>query len=248
MKERIQKIIARAGIASRRAAEKMVLEGRIAINGVQVTQMGVMADPERDDIRVDGHLISVETGKIYLLLNKPRGYVTTLDDPQGRPIVTDLLAGIQERVFPVGRLDYDSEGLLLLTNDGELAQRLQHPRYGTTKTYRVKAEGHLSRREMRALSEGVALEDGLFRPLSAALERKSPKSCWIVLTLAEGRNRVIRRAFAAIGHPVLRLVRVALSDVLLGDLKPGAYRHLTGKEVSRLIQVSKQMEFQKKLS
>lgn len=243
MKERIQKIIARAGIASRRAAEKMILEGRVAVNGAQITEMGAMADAERDDIRVDGHLIAVATVKIYLLLNKPRGYVTTLDDPQRRPIVTHLLTGIQERVFPVGRLDYDSEGLLLLTNDGEFAQRLQHPRYQTTKTYRVKVEGHLSGRTMRALSEGIVLEDGLFKPLAAVLERKSPKSCWIVLTLAEGRNRIIRRAFASIGHPVLRLIRVALSDILLGDLKPGDYRHLTGKEVSRLILASKQVEF-----
>jgi 23S rRNA pseudouridine2605 synthase len=248
MKERIQKIIARAGIASRRAAEKMVLEGRVSINGSQVTEMGVMADPERDDIRVDGRLISVAISKTYLLLNKPRGYVTTLDDPQGRPIVMHLLAGIEERVFPVGRLDYDSEGLLLLTNDGEFAQRLQHPRYQTTKTYRVKVEGHLSSRDMRALSEGVVLEDGIFKPLTAAMERKSPKSCWIDLTLAEGRNRVIRRAFAAIGHPVLRLIRVAISDITLGELKPGAYRHLTGKEVSRLMLSLKQVEFLKKLS
>jgi 23S rRNA pseudouridine2605 synthase len=241
MKERIQKIIARAGIASRRAAEKMVLEGRVSINGSQVTEMGVMADPERDDIRVDGRLISVAISKTYLLLNKPRGYVTTLDDPQGRPIVMHLLAGIEERV-------YDSEGLLLLTNDGEFAQRLQHPRYQTTKTYRVKVEGHLSSRDMRALSEGVVLEDGIFKPLTAAMERKSPKSCWIDLTLAEGRNRVIRRAFAAIGHPVLRLIRVAISDITLGELKPGAYRHLTGKEVSRLMLSLKQVEFLKKLS
>lgn len=243
MKTRIQKIIAQAGIASRRAAEKMVLDGRVQINGVRITEMGVRADPEQDDIRVDDRLISVVTSKIYLLLNKPRGYVTTLDDPQDRPIVTHLLTGIQERVFPVGRLDYDSEGLLLLTNDGEFAQRLQHPRYQVTRTYRVKVEGHLSNREIRALSEGVSLEDGFFKPLHAALERKNTKSCWVTLTLAEGRNRVIRRAFAIIGFPVIRLIRVALSDILLGDLKPGAYRHLTRKEVYRLAIASKPADF-----
>jgi 23S rRNA pseudouridine2605 synthase len=243
MKMRIQKIIAQAGIASRRAAEKMVLDGRVTINGARITEMGVRADPEQDDIRVDGRLISVVTSKIYLLLNKPRGYVTTLDDPQDRPIVTHLLTGIEERVFTVGRLDYDSEGLLLLTNDGEFAQRLQHPRYQVTRTYRVKVEGHLTNREIRALSEGVSLEDGFFKPLHAALERKNAKNCWVTLTLAEGRNRVIRRAFAVIGFPVIRLIRVALSDILLGDLKPGAYRHLTRKEVYRLAIASKSADF-----
>jgi 23S rRNA pseudouridine2605 synthase len=243
MKARIQKIIAQAGIASRRAAEKMILEGRVTINGLQVVEMGVTADPEHDDIRVDGRLISIATTKIYLLLNKPRGYVTTLDDPQDRPIVTDLLPGIQERVFPVGRLDYDSEGLLLLTNDGAFAQRLQHPRYQTRKTYRVKAEGHLTNRELRMLSEGVSLDDGLFKPITAVLEKKSAKSCWIVLTLTEGRNRVIRRALAALGHPVIRLIRVSLSDLTLDDLKPGAYRHLTRKEVFRLTNAPKLSDY-----
>jgi len=243
MKVRIQKIIAQAGIASRRAAEKMILEGRVTINGLKITEMGATADPDQDDIRVDSNLISVAGGKIYLLLNKPRGYVTTLDDPQNRPIITDLLPGIRERVFPVGRLDYDSEGLLLLTNDGAFAQKLQHPRYQVTKTYRVKVEGHLSNREMRALSGGLSLEDGFFKPLKAVLEKMSAQSCWISLTLAEGRNRVIRRVFAALGHPVLRLIRVSLSDLALGDLKPGAYRHLTRKEVFRLTLASKQADY-----
>ncbi|MCU0582108.1 MAG: rRNA pseudouridine synthase, partial [Syntrophales bacterium] len=205
MKTRIQKIIAQAGIASRRTAEKMILEGRVSINGMRIVAMGTMADPEQDDIRVDGRLISVETNKIYLILNKPRGYVTTLDDPQNRPIVTDLLSEVHERIFPVGRLDYDSEGLLLLTNDGAFAQRLQHPRYQIMRTYRIKVEGHLSNREIRALSEGVPLDDGLFKPFEVTLEKKSVKTCWVVLTLAEGRNRVIRRAFAALNHPVVRL-------------------------------------------
>jgi 23S rRNA pseudouridine2605 synthase len=240
MKERIQKIMAQAGIASRRAAEKMILEGRVTINDVRIDELGAKADPVQDDIRVDGRLITVVIDKIYLLLNKPRGYVTTLNDPENRPTVTHLLTGIQERVFPVGRLDYDTEGLLLMTNDGEFAQRLQHPRYQVTKTYRAKVEGHLSNREMRALSEGVLLKDGIFKPLQATLEKKSAKSCWVTLNLSEGKNRVIRRGFAAIGHPVIRLIRVSLSDLELGDLKPGAYRHLTRKEVSRLTIASRQ--------
>ena len=239
MRERLQKIMAGAGVASRRAAEEMIRLGRVSINGQVVSLPGTSADPEKDEIRVDGRLIAVETAKIYLMLNKPRGYVTTLDDPRRRPIVTDLLADVVERVFPVGRLDYDSEGLLLFTNDGDFALRLQHPRYRVPKTYRAKIAGSLSRKELRTLCEGIAMEDGLFRPVSAAVERKSPKSCWVTVTVTEGRNRVIRRAFEALGHSVVRLIRVAVSDLGLGDLKPGSYRHLTGREVSLLIRAPK---------
>lgn len=239
MKERIQKIMAQAGIASRRSAEKMILEGRVTINDVCIDELGARADPGKDEIRVDGRLIAVATEKVYLLLHKPRGYVTTLRDPENRPTVAHLLTGIAERVFPVGRLDYDTEGLLLMTNDGEFAQRLQHPRYQVTKTYRVKVEGRLSRAQMQALTDGVQLKDGPFRPLEAALEKTGAKSCWITLKLSGGKNRVIRRGFAAIGHPVIRLIRVAVSDLELGDLPPGACRHLTPREVSRLAGASK---------
>jgi 23S rRNA pseudouridine2605 synthase len=235
MKERLQKIIARAGIASRRAAEQMILDGRISINGAVVSHLGTRADLEKDDIRVDGRLISAEAAKVYLMLNKPRGYVTTLDDPQQRPIVTDLLSDVRERVFPVGRLDYDSEGLLLFTNDGDFALRLQHPRFQVSKTYRVKIEGRLTNREMRLLSEGISMEDGLFRPALIASERKSSKSSWLKVTLREGRNRIVRRAFEILGHSVVRLIRVSVADLSLDDLKPGTYRYLTKKEVMKLM-------------
>ena len=235
MKERLQKIIARAGIASRRAAEQMILDSRISINGAVVSHLGTRADLEKDDIRVDGRLISAEAAKVYLMLNKPRGYVTTLDDPQQRPIVTDLLSDVRERVFPVGRLDYDSEGLLLFTNDGDFALRLQHPRFQVSKTYRVKIEGRLTNREMRLLSEGISMEDGLFRPALIASERKSSKSSWLKVTLREGRNRIVRRAFEILGHSVVRLIRVSVADLSLDDLKPGTYRYLTKKEVMKLM-------------
>ncbi len=235
MKERLQKIMAGAGVASRRAAEEMIRLGRVSVNGQVVSLPGTSADPEKDEIRVDGRLIAVEAAKVYLMLNKPRGYVTTLDDPRRRPIVTDLLADVVERVFPVGRLDYDSEGLLLFTNDGDFALRLQHPRYRVPKTYRVKVDGRLSSGELRMLCEGLPMEDGLFRAVSAVVERKSRKSCWVQVTVTEGRNRVIRRAFDALDHSVVRLIRVAVSDLSLGDLKPGSYRHLTNREVSGLI-------------
>lgn len=234
MEERIQKILSKAGVASRRAAEKMIAEGRISLNGVVAIEPGTKADPGRDEIRVDGKLISCESERIYILLHKPQGVVTTLSDPQGRPIVTDLLEGVAERVFPVGRLDYDSEGLLILTNDGDFSQRLQHPRYGIPKTYRVKVEGNPGKREIQALENGVDLSDGQFAPVEVFLEKTNRGSAWLRLTIAEGKNRVIRRAFEALGHPVCRLVRVAVGDVTLNGVREGDWRRLTPREVDRL--------------
>jgi 23S rRNA pseudouridine2605 synthase len=234
MEERLQKIIARAGIGSRRAAEKMITEGRVSVNGAVVTELGVRADAGRDEIRVDAKLISSESTKVYFVLNKPRGYVTTMNDPQKRRIVTELLPDIAERVFPVGRLDYDSEGLLFMTNDGDFAQKLLHPRFMVPKTYRAKIEGRLTVSDIRALTgSGVELEDGKFKAHDFRVERTNgASSSWVVLTVGEGRNRVIRRAFEQLGHPVVRLVRVAIADLVLGDLKPGMYRSLTKKEVA----------------
>jgi 23S rRNA pseudouridine2605 synthase len=169
------------------------------------------------------------------MLNKPRGYVTTLHDPEGRAVVTDLLSGISERIFPVGRLDYNSEGLLLLTNDGDFSQRVQHPRFKIPKTYMVKIDGNLTKNEVRALSEGIRLPDGNFKPESLQIERINRKSCWLVLTIAEGRNRLIRRGLESLGHPVVRLIRTAIADISLGNMKTGTFRHLTKKEVKHLL-------------
>jgi 23S rRNA pseudouridine2605 synthase len=239
MEERLQKILSKAGVSSRRAAEKMLAEGRISVNRAVVTEPGTKADPQRDEIRVDGKLISVETDKVYLLLHKPPGVVTTLSDPQGRPIITDLLKGVTERVYPVGRLDYDSEGLLILTNDGEFAQRLQHPRYGIPKTYRVKVAGRLQKTALRALESGIDLPDGRFAPADLRLEKTNPASSWLILTITDGRNRVIRRAFDSIGHSVIRLIRVAVADIFLAALKEGDWRMLTPREVERLWALTK---------
>ena len=236
MEERIQKILSQAGVASRRAAEKMIAERRISINGAVVTEPGTKADAAKDEIRVDGRLISCETTeRIYILLHKPQGVVTTLSDPQGRPIVTDLLEGVTERVFPVGRLDYDSEGLLILTNDGEFSQRMQHPRYGIPKTYRVKVGGNPEQRDIQALERGVDLADGRFAPTDVRLEKTNRESAWLRLTITDGRNRVIRRAFEALGYPINRLVRVAVGDVTLDGVREGDWRMLTSKEVDRLL-------------
>jgi len=235
MEERLQKILSRAGVSSRRAAEKMIAEGRISVNGTVVVEPGTKADPGRDEIRLDGRLISLETERIYLMLHKPKGYVTTLSDPQGRSIVTDLLNGVAARVYPVGRLDYDSEGLLILTNDGEFAQRLQHPRYGIPKTYRVKVEGRLPKGELTALLNGIDLPDGRFAPTDVHLEKTNPGSTWFTMTITDGRNRVIRRAFDSLGHSVVRLIRVAVADIALSTLREGAWRMLTSREVERLL-------------
>jgi 23S rRNA pseudouridine2605 synthase len=233
--ERLQKILSRAGISSRRAAEKMIAEGRVSVNRIVVTAPGKKADPQKDEIRVDGRLVSLETEKIYLMLHKPQGYVTTLSDPQGRPIVTDLLHGVDARVYPVGRLDYDSEGLLILTNDGEFAQRIQHPRFGIPKTYRIKVEGRFLKGKVKALEKGIDLSDGRFVPAGIQLEKANPGSTWLTLTMTDGRNRVIRRVFDSIGHSVTRLIRIAVADIALASLPEGTWRMITQREVERLL-------------
>ena len=239
MKERLQKIIASAGITSRRNAEKLIVDGRVSVNHVVVRELGVKADSEKDEIRVDDKLIFSEVSKIYLMLNKPKGYVTTLHDPQKRHIVTDLLPGISDRVFPVGRLDYDSEGLLLLTNDGDFSQKLQHPRFSIPKTYEVKIEGILTDQDLQFVAKGMRLDDGQFRPDHVQLMKRGPKNTWVTLTISEGRNRLIRRGFEALNHSVIRLIRTAVSDLKLGTLKTGTYRHLAKEEVKKLLSFSK---------
>jgi len=234
MDERIQKIIAKAGLASRRAAEKMITDGRVSVNNVVVRQLGARADSQKDDIRIDGCLISCDQEKIYLALHKPRGYVTTLSDPQGRPIVTALLPGIQERVFPVGRLDYDTEGLLILTNDGDFAYKLQHPKFRIAKTYRVKISDRISPRTIRAFESGIELADGLFKPEKFSIEKSNRKSCWLTLTIREGRNRIIRRVFESLGYSVVRLVRTSIDSINLADLREGDFRYLSAQEIKAL--------------
>ena len=239
MEERIQKIIAKCGIASRRAAEQMMRDGRVSVNGVIITQPGMKADASRDTIRVDGGLISGDAvSPVYLMLNKPTGYVVTLKDPQNRPIVTDLLRGVSERVFPVGRLDYDSEGLLLMSNDGDFSNMVQHPSFKIPKTYMVKVKGNLTKRDIEAIRKGAMLEDGSFKPIWAAMEKSNKKSCWVELTILEGRSRIIRRFFDSIDHPVARLIRTALGDISIGNLRTGEYRYMQKKEVKGLIELS----------
>jgi len=232
--ERLQKLIARAGIASRRAAEGLILDGRVSVNGRVVTELGSRADPTRDEIRVDGRRLEFSKARLVLLLYKPRGCVTTLSDPQGRPTVKDLLPSTGERLFPVGRLDYDAEGLLLLTNDGLLANRLQHPRYGVSKTYEVKVKGHPAEETLRRLREGVVLDEGRTAPAGVELIRLLPDAAWMRIVLHQGWNRQIKRMGESVGHSVLKIRRTAYGTLKLGRLRPGESRWLKPGEVEEL--------------
>ncbi len=228
--ERLQKILSQAGIASRRASEKLMLEGRVSVNGATVTELGTKADPSRDDIRVDGRRIKAPERHRYLLLNKPRGYVTTRSDPQKRATVLDLLHGVREYIYPVGRLDYDTEGLLILTNDGDLAARLTHPRHGVARVYEARVLGEPDAHDISRLSRGVTI-DG--RRTEAA-QVVALGGGHLRITVREGRNRQIRKMCEAIGHPVTELRRVAVGPIRDPKLKPGQWRDLTPQEVERL--------------
>ncbi|HTP66292.1 MAG TPA: pseudouridine synthase [Geobacteraceae bacterium] len=234
MLERLQKILANAGIASRRAAEGLMTSGRVAVNGVVVTELGAKADPEHDRITVDGRPVRASGEKLYILLNKPVGYVTTLKDPQGRPVVTDLLKGVKERVYPVGRLDYNTEGLLLLTNDGELANRLAHPSHEVEKEYLVRVRGAVASEQVRLLADGVELDDGRSAPAKVGQVRQSASNTWLSITIHEGRYRQVRRMCEAVGLSVVRLKRTRYGILETGLLKPGEFRSLTSLEVEGL--------------
>ena len=226
--ERVQKVLARAGLGSRRACDELVAAGRVEVNGV-VAELGTRVDPDFDTIAVDGAIVGVRPGLVHYLLNKPAGVVTTASDPQGRPTVVELVPA-EPRVFPVGRLDADTEGLLLLTNDGDLAQRVAHPSHGVEKEYLAEVEGTPSRGALRRLREGIALEDGMTAP--AKVTAVAPSA--LRIGIHEGRNRQVRRMCAAIGHPVVRLVRVRIGPLADRQLAPGEWRELTQDEVRSL--------------
>ncbi len=239
MNERLQKILSRAGVSSRRAAEEIILAGRVAVNGVVVDELGAKADPDQDTITVDGKRIGTDTARVYLVLYKPAGYMTTLKDPQGRPLVIDLLKGIRERVYPVGRLDYNTEGLLLLTNDGEWANALAHPRHEVDKEYHVRVQGQVSPVQMQRLSAGVELEDGMTAPALVRGIRESESNTWLSITIHEGRYRQVRRMCEAVGLSVVRLKRARYGFLGLEGLTAGKYRFLTAEEADRLRQSSR---------
>lgn len=232
--ERLNKIIARSGIASRRRADELISSGRVSVNGRIVTKSGSKAVWGIDTISVDDQRLPDPPKKVYVLLNKPFGYVCTLHDPQGRPIIRDLLGDLKERVYPVGRLDFDTQGLLILTNDGELALRLTHPRFQVPRTYKVLVEGTIASQSLKKLRKGVLLDDGPTSPVRVRMLERDQGRSLLRITLFEGRSREIRRMFEAVGHKTIQLNRTGYGILRLGTLKVGKYRHLTNEEVKSL--------------
>ncbi|AJY78015.1 pseudouridine synthase [Paenibacillus beijingensis] len=233
--ERLQKILAQAGVASRRKCEELIQSGQVEVNGQTVTELGTKADPSADIITVNGKPIRSEK-KVYLMMNKPKGVITSATDPQGRKVVTDYLEGIKERVYPIGRLDYDTEGLLLLTNDGEFANLLTHPSHHVPKTYLATVKGVPHGSALDQLKKGIKLEDGMTAPAEVEYYDVDPdnNSSTITITIYEGRNRQVRRMFDAISHPVVRLKRIRFGELGLQNMKRGRFRHLTPQEVKEL--------------
>jgi pseudouridine synthase len=249
--ERLQKILSQAGIASRRASERLMLDGRVTVNGQTVTALGSKADPSHDDIRVDGRRIRIAERRRYLLLNKPRGYVTTRSDPQNRPTILDLLGRVRDYVYPVGRLDYDSEGLLILTNDGDLAAQLTHPRHAIPRVYEARVLGTPDAHDLERLARGIVIDGQRTQPAEIrvlhrrrgspgrsrtrpASTRREDTEVILLITIHEGRNRQVRNMCDAIGHPVTHLKRVAIGPLRDVQLKPGEWRDLSAAEVARL--------------
>ncbi|MBU1567695.1 MAG: rRNA pseudouridine synthase [Proteobacteria bacterium] len=231
---RLQKYIAQCGIASRRKAEEFIGAGRIAIDGVIVREMGTSVIPGKNKITFDGKLIKLEEQLVYYLLNKPKGYVTTLSDPQGRPIVTSLIKEDAGRLFPVGRLDLDTEGALILTNDGKLAQKIQHPSHGIDKTYEALVKGCPKKDKIELLERGIYLEGKMTSPAVVSVVTKAGTNCLMQITIHEGRKRQVKKMFGFIGHPVLHLKRTAYGKLSLGRLALGDYRQLNPSELNKI--------------
>ncbi len=233
MQERIQKILARAGVASRRAAEELIEQGRVTVNGTVVDELGSKADPMNDHIKVDGKRITLPDSLIYVLLYKPKGVVSTVSDPEGRPVVTDLIRGVKGRFYPIGRLDFQSEGALLLTNDGDLMHKLLSPRSKCHKTYLVKVSGIPDAKSLARLERGVTIEGLRYAGCEISLF-DTPKNAWLRVVLYEGKKHHLRKIFEHVGHPVSKLKRIAFAGIELGELEPGEFRTLTEAEVEAL--------------
>jgi 23S rRNA pseudouridine2605 synthase len=233
MLERLQKVVARAGVSSRRAAEKLIVDGRVRVNGRVTTELGTRVNPGSDRVEVDGRRLVAEA-PVYLVLNKPRGAVSTLNDPEGRPTVRDLVSGVRERVFPVGRLDYGTSGVLLLTNDGDFCNRLLHPRRDAPKTYVVKLSGQMPEPVRKRWEEGIDLEDGKTRPAEVNVLRHEQGKTWLSVTLHEGKNQQIRRMAEATGFTVMRLSRTDFAGIGSEGLRPGEWRALSSDELVNL--------------
>jgi pseudouridine synthase len=243
MEMRLQKFLAQAGVASRRHAEAMMLEGRIRVNGQAALQLGQRIDTERDFIKVDGKTVRAEK-PVAVLLHKPKGFMCTADDPEGRPLVTDLIRGVRGRLFPVGRLDFDTSGALLLTNDGDLAQHLIHPRHGVPRTYIAKVKGQPTPEQVEKLRHGVYVEGHKTMPARVNVAGTMEKNSLLKIVLGEGRNRQVKKMCEAIGHPVLKLTRVAFGFLTVGDLPVGRWRFVTPEELEGLRAMAAKAEHQ----
>lgn len=232
--ERLQKYLASAGVASRRASETLILEGHVAVNGKIVRELGTKVVPGQDKVSVDGKPVQQEEKLVYLLLNKPAGYVTTVKDTHDRLTVIDLVADVPYRVFPVGRLDYETEGLLLLTNDGEFAYRMTHPKFKMVKTYVAVVQGRVTPERLALLKNGVQLEDGKTAPAQVKILRQENHKTVVEISIHEGRNRQVRRMFKAIKNPVLELKRISVGSLTLKGVNTGEYRYLTDAELKKV--------------
>ncbi len=248
MKERLQKIIARAGICSRRAAETLIRDGKVSVDGEVVTEMGMKVDHRIQKVIADRIHVRFTEKKVYVLLNKPEGYVTTMNDPQGRPIVTSLLKGIKERVYPVGRLDFETKGALILTNDGELAQRIQHPSFEVKKTYVVRVQGAPTNDAIQLLEAGVELEGKMTAPAQVKVYRRGKKDSVLEITIHEGRKHQVRKMCQAIGHHCVELTRTAYGNLNLGSLPSGKFRYLSTSDLTRITKTAKKMRVSKRVN
>jgi len=232
--ERLQKILAHAGVASRRKSEELIEAGRVTVNGKVVRELGTKADLDQDLVQVDGRAVREAQEKVYYVLYKPAGCVTTLSDPEGRPTIRTYLEEVPERVYPVGRLDYDAEGALIVTNDGDLAHLLMHPRFGVRRTYLAKVHGVPTQEQIDRLLAGVRLEDGRARALEAELHSRTPKNTWVRVVVAEGRQHLVKRLMEAVGAPVQKLFRADYGGIDVQGMRPGELRELTRAEVAHL--------------
>ena len=231
---RLQKYMARCGVASRRKSEKIILEGRVTVNGSIVRELGTTINPSKDIIKVDNKKIEMETDKVYIMLNKPEGYVTTLKDKHSDKIILDLICGIEERIFPVGRLDLDTSGLLLMTNDGDLAYRLTHPSHQVPKKYIASVEGIPDSKKLNRFRKGLKIDGRMTAEAYIKIVKKYKDSSVLEISIHEGRNRQVRKMCEYIRHPVIKLKRISIGDLNLGDLKIGKWRHLTEREIRYL--------------
>jgi 23S rRNA pseudouridine2605 synthase len=232
---RLQKYLAECGLASRRKAELLISEGSVSVDGKIITEMGYKLDPELQEVRYRGELVRRKKKHTYILLNKPRGYVTTMSDPQGRPIVTSLIKDLNVRVFPVGRLDIDTEGALILTDDGELAHKILHPSHESNKTYEVLVKGLVSRGKIKKLERGIEIDGRSTWPAKISKAVKQGPASRLVITIHEGRKRQVRKMFEAVGHPVVNLKRIAYGQLRLGSLPSGSYRYLSREELKKVL-------------